>query len=130
MSQADRTVTSELTERWRRDLSLGVPHRWWVAERAGGIVGFVGICPSRDPIDPQLGEIDTIAIDQPHWRTGVGTMLMSISSESPRGRRLPRGDTLDGRKLRAWNLILRGYGMGLVMAGYEITAAKSASATT
>jgi len=79
MSQADRAVTHELTERWRRDLGLGVPHRWWVAERGGGIVGFVGICPSRDPIDPQLGEVDTIAIDQPHWRTGIGTMLMSIA---------------------------------------------------
>lgn len=79
MSQADRTVTHELTERWRRDLGLGVPHRWWVAERDGGIVGFIGICPSRDPIDPELGEIDTIAIDQPYWRTGVGRMLMSIA---------------------------------------------------
>ena len=79
LSQADRTVTPELTERWRRDLALGVPHRWWVAERAGGIVGFVGIGPSRDPIDPQLGEVDTIAVDPPHWRTGVGRMLMSIA---------------------------------------------------
>jgi GNAT superfamily N-acetyltransferase len=43
------------------------------------IVGFVGIRPSRDPIDPTLGEIDTIAVNPPVWRTGVGTSLMSVA---------------------------------------------------
>ena len=79
LSRDDRTVTQELTERWRRDLGRGVPHRWWVAECEGSIVGFVGIGPSRDPVDPQLGEVDTIAVDPPHWRTGVGRALMSVA---------------------------------------------------
>ena len=79
LSNADRTVTVELTQRWRRDLGQVFPYRWWVAEREGSIVGFAGIGPSRDPADPQLGEVDTIAVDPPHWRTGVGTALMSIA---------------------------------------------------
>ena len=79
LSPADRTVTPDLVERWTRDLALPVPHRLWVAERQGSIVGFVGIRPSRDPVDPRLGEIDTIAVEPGHWRTGVGTALMSLA---------------------------------------------------
>ena len=79
LSQADRTVTAELTERWRRDLARPAPHRWWVAERGGSIVGFAGIGPSRDPVDSRLGELDTITVDQPHWRTGAGSALMSLA---------------------------------------------------
>ena len=40
-------------------------------------MGFIGIRPSRDPVDPLLGEVDTIAVDPPHWRTGIGKALMS-----------------------------------------------------
>ena len=79
LSRDDRTVTEELTERWRRDLSRPLPYRWWVAERGASIVGFIGIGPSRDPVDPWLGEVDTIAVDEPHWRMGVGTALMSVA---------------------------------------------------
>ena len=79
LSQADRTVTPDLVERWSHDLALPDPHRWWVAERMGSIVGVVGIGPSRDPVDPQLGELDTIAVDPPHWRTGVGRALISLA---------------------------------------------------
>lgn len=78
LSRADRAVTPDLIERWSRDLSRPVPHRWWVAERKGSVVGLVGVCPSLDPADPQLGEVDTIAVDPPHWRTGVGRALMSV----------------------------------------------------
>ena len=45
---------------------------------ASEIVGFAGIGPSRDPIDPELGELDTIAIDPAHWRRGVGRALMAV----------------------------------------------------
>ena len=79
LSQADRTVTPDLVERWSRDLARPAPHRWWVAERMGSIVGVVGIGPSRDPVDPQFGELDTIAVDTPHWRTGIGSALMSLA---------------------------------------------------
>ena len=71
-----REVDAKLTSRWREDLIQPV-HRWWVAERDGAIVGFAGIGPSRDPVDPSLGELDTIAVDPGCWRTGVGRALMS-----------------------------------------------------
>jgi GNAT superfamily N-acetyltransferase len=74
-----RIVTPERIERWRKELTQPVPHRWWVAEQKGSIVGFVGIGPSRDPVDPQLGELDTIAVDPRCWRTGIGRALMSVA---------------------------------------------------
>lgn len=72
-----RVFDSETIGRWRVDLAAPVPHRWWAATREGVIVGFAGIGPSRDPIDPSLGELDTIAVEPSHWRTGVGRALMS-----------------------------------------------------
>ncbi len=81
LSRADRTVTPELTERWRHDLAQPIPHRWWVAEHKRSIVGFVGIGPSRDPVDAQLGELDTIAVDPPYWRTGIGKALNSVAMQ-------------------------------------------------
>ncbi len=82
LSRADRTVTPDLIERWKRDLSRPVPHRWWVAERQGSVVDFIGICPSRDPVDPRLGEVETIAVDPAHWRKGIGKALMSLAVEN------------------------------------------------
>lgn len=79
LSQANRSVTPDLIERWSRDLALPIPHRWWVAERDDSTVGFVGICPSRAPVDPKLGEVDTIAVDPPYWRKGIGRELMSLA---------------------------------------------------
>ena len=111
LSQADRTVTPDLVERWSHDLARPVPHRWWVAERMGSIVGVAGIGPSRDPVDPQLGELDTIAVDAPYWRTGIGRTLMSTRSPIPRLGRLQRGDSLDGGKLRAGHRLLRSHGV-------------------
>ena len=74
--QPKRLLDPERVERWRADLAAPLPQRWWVAVREGTIVGFAGIGPSRDPIDPTLGELDTIAIEPGHWRTGVGRRLM------------------------------------------------------
>ena len=76
-----RSVDSKLIERWRNDLVAPIPHRWWVCEIESSVVGFVGIGPSRDPIDPDLGEIDTIAVDPNYWRIGVGQELMSKALE-------------------------------------------------
>jgi lincosamide nucleotidyltransferase A/C/D/E len=70
--------------RWRKDLSDSTATRWWLAERGGEIVGFVGIGPSRDPIDPDLGELDTIAVDPRAWRTGIGKALMAVALEGLR----------------------------------------------
>jgi GNAT superfamily N-acetyltransferase len=77
-----REIDSALIERWREDLAAPPPHRWWAAERDGAIVGFAGIGPSRDPVDPEVGELDTIAVDPPHFRTGVGKLLMSLALEA------------------------------------------------
>lgn len=71
-----RKVDAEEIARWRRDLALPPPSRWWVAEVDATIVGFAGIGPSRDPVDPGLGELDTIAVDPAWWRRGVGRALM------------------------------------------------------
>jgi len=79
MSQPNRTVTTELVERWRHDLAQPTPHRWWVAQHEGSIVGFAGIGPSRDPVDSQLGELHAIAIDPPYWRKGIGRALISLA---------------------------------------------------
>jgi GNAT superfamily N-acetyltransferase len=68
--------TDAAFERWKTDLAAPPPMRWWVAERRGKVVGFAGIGPCRDPEDPTLGELDTIAIDPPAWRTGIGEALM------------------------------------------------------
>ena len=76
-----RTVTQELVARWQADLVKPERHRWWVAELDGAIVGFAGIGPSRDPVDPQLGELDTIAVEPSHWRSGIGQRLMSTAIE-------------------------------------------------
>ena len=67
--------------RWAGEL-VGGKTSWWVAEDGGSVVGFVGIGPSRDPVDPRLGELDTIAVDPPYWRSGVGTALMQTALEA------------------------------------------------
>lgn len=90
-------------ERWRRDLGSPPPARWWVAEESGRIAGFVGIRPSRDPVDPTLGEIDTIAVAPAVWRKGVGSRLMSAALDGLRadGYRLALLWTLDRYPLGA-----------------------------
>src|SRR5438094_6921105 len=77
-----RQVDTNLVVRWRRDLVAPLPSRWWVAEQDGAIVGFTGIGPSRDPIDPEIGELDTIAVDPSMWRLGIGRALMSTALHS------------------------------------------------
>ena len=66
-------------ERWRIDLGEQTPTLWWLAELSGQVVGFVGIGPSRDPADGQLGELDTIAVRSEHWGGGIGSRLMSVA---------------------------------------------------
>jgi ribosomal protein S18 acetylase RimI-like enzyme len=73
-----RARTPERRERWRADLadaSLG----WVVAEDDTGVVGFVGTGACRDPVEPGLGELHTIAVDPCCWRQGVGRRLMDTA---------------------------------------------------
>lgn len=65
--------------RWRHDLGPETATRWWSVEEAGRPLGFVGVGPSRDPLDPALGELDTIAVAPDHWRRGVGSVLMETA---------------------------------------------------
>lgn len=71
-------------EHWKGEFTSG-PGEWWVAEMNGRPVGFAGIRSSRDPVRPGLGELDTIAVDPPDWRTGVGRALMTVALEGLRG---------------------------------------------
>ncbi len=77
-----RQIDTDLVARWAQEIVAPLPHRWWVAEVAGMIVGFTGIGPSRDPIDPDLGELDTIAVDPSMWRRGIGRALLSEALHS------------------------------------------------
>ena len=74
-----RRLTAELVVRWGRALAMPLPHRWWVAAVDDEIAGFAGIRPSRDPPDPTLGELDTIAMAPPWWRCGIGRALMTTA---------------------------------------------------
>jgi GNAT superfamily N-acetyltransferase len=49
------------------------------------VAGFAGICPSRDPVEAALGELDTIAVDPRDWRTGVDRALMAVALDALRG---------------------------------------------
>lgn len=71
-----RRVDDERVERMRRDFS-NPAEDWTVAELEGVAVGFVCIGPSREPRDPDLGELQAIHVDPIWWRRGVGTALMS-----------------------------------------------------
>jgi N-acetylglutamate synthase-like GNAT family acetyltransferase len=76
-----RFVEDDGVARWVHNLTTG-PQRWWVAERNGRVVGFVGIGPSRDPVEPGLGELDTIAVAPTEWGKGVGRALMSVALDA------------------------------------------------
>ncbi|WP_350278669.1 GNAT family N-acetyltransferase [Kribbella sp. HUAS MG21] len=69
--------------RWSATVADG---NWWVAELDGLVAGFVGIGASRDPVDPELGELDTIAVDPAYWRRGVGIALMEKAVQELAGR--------------------------------------------
>ena len=75
-----RDLTPALVARWRQDLAAETVH-WAVAEADSAVIGFVGVGPSRDPADPELGELDTIAVDPAHWGLGVGRGLMDHALE-------------------------------------------------
>jgi N-acetylglutamate synthase-like GNAT family acetyltransferase len=70
-----RVMDSVQVARWTHDLGE-TSLRWWVAHAGHTMLGFVGTGPSRDPVDPSLGELDTIAVSPAAWRHGVGRRLM------------------------------------------------------
>lgn len=70
-----RVLNEEQLARWGHDIGTG-PVQWWLAETGTSVIGFAGTGPSHDPIDPALGELDTIAVSPLAWRHGVGSGLM------------------------------------------------------
>src|SRR5437016_5049724 len=76
-----RVLDDDEIGRWKDDLVAG-RCQWWVVDRHSQLAGFVGIGPSRDPVDAELGELDTIAVDPSHWRTGVGRALMAVALDA------------------------------------------------
>jgi GNAT superfamily N-acetyltransferase len=48
-----------------------------VAERAGEVVGFAAVGPSRDPVG--AGELYAINLDPAHWGTGAGRALLEAA---------------------------------------------------
>jgi ribosomal protein S18 acetylase RimI-like enzyme len=78
-----RELSQREVARWREDLA-DAPVRWRVAVDSGGVVGFAGTGPCRDPVDPRLGELDTIAVSPDCWRRGVGRALMDDALDALR----------------------------------------------
>ena len=73
-----RDLTAERADRMRIDITQGSAD-WSVAEVDGQVVGFVSVGPSRDPIADDLGELDSVAVDPPYWRQGIGRALMALA---------------------------------------------------
>lgn len=71
---------------WRRQLRGGRPdHPVWVAERAGGIIGFCNTAPAQEgPVD--AAELHTIYLEPTVVGTGVGAALMRHALAELRAR--------------------------------------------
>lgn len=74
-----RHVDEARVQRWRQDLAAPPPMHWWVAEQEGAVIAIAGVGPSRDPVDPAIGELDTLHVAPAYWRRGVGRALMEIA---------------------------------------------------
>lgn len=57
-----------------------------VATEGGAILGFAITGPSRDEDSQAAGEIYALYVDPPHWRGGVGRLLLSESRRRLRER--------------------------------------------
>ena len=79
-----RVLDRKQIARWERDIGTG-PVQWWLADTGASVVGFAGTGPSRDPVDPDLGELDTIAVSPLAWRRGVGSRPMHAALGDLRG---------------------------------------------
>ena len=81
-----RVVDAAQVSRWEHDLDEP-SQAWWLARAGPTLLGFVGTGPSRDPIDPGMGELDTIAVAPSAWRHGVGRRLMVAALDDLRRAR-------------------------------------------
>jgi GNAT superfamily N-acetyltransferase len=77
--QPPLVLTADRVGRWERDLGA-IGSRWWVGCHNDVAIGIVGTCASRDPLEPGVGELDTVAISPAHWRQGFGRALMAVAN--------------------------------------------------
>jgi GNAT superfamily N-acetyltransferase len=70
---------------WQRVLGAG-QHGMLVAERAGQVIGFGQLVPSRDPEAGNTGEVAAIYVDPEHWRSGAGRALLTANIAVARQR--------------------------------------------
>lgn len=78
-----RILDADQVARWSQELDAG-RGQWWVADSGRSMAGIVGTGPSRDPVDPALGELDTIAVTPSAWCQGVGRSLMACALDDLR----------------------------------------------
>jgi GNAT superfamily N-acetyltransferase len=71
--------------RWRDRLTTP-PVGWstFVAERAGAVIGFAAVGPSRD--ERAIGELYAIYVEPDAWSTGAGRALLERAEELLRAR--------------------------------------------
>ena len=68
--------------------------------------------PASDPAGirsmKRLGELDTIAVDPLHWRTGIGTALMSVALRHLAADGYNEAIVWTVEGISEWNCFLRG----------------------
>ena len=77
---------AERARRWADRLAEAAPRTAvLVAERAGDVVGFASVGPSRDAdSDDDAGELYAVYVHPDVWRRGVGRRLLEEAAEAMR----------------------------------------------
>ncbi len=75
--QGPMELSAGRIRRWVIDLARP-DHHWWVAEIGTETAGVSGIGPSREPVEPTVGELHTIAVLPAHWCHGFGRALTDV----------------------------------------------------
>lgn len=80
------TLSVELRTQWWAEFLADVPARNTVvvAEVGGRVVGFAGVCPSRDEdVDAEsTGEVTAIYLLRPWWDRGIGAQLLGAAEQA------------------------------------------------
>lgn len=79
----DALSASDREEMWGRLIAGFTPmDSAIVAVDSYGILGFVHVCPSRDPdARPTVGEVSSIYVHPTHWGHGIGRSLLEAAAE-------------------------------------------------
>ncbi|HLF72032.1 MAG TPA: GNAT family N-acetyltransferase [Dehalococcoidia bacterium] len=77
----DGASPERMLRRWRLlltqdpSVAYGKEH-WFVAAADGGVIGYIGVGPSRDDDAMGLGEVRAIYVHPDAWRQGAGGALL------------------------------------------------------